>query len=66
MASNDGQALRSGPPESKYTELRVFPSGALEQWTILQGEKVLDRTNPSTVRLERGVSHTIRFGRNAE
>jgi hypothetical protein len=66
MASNDGQPLRSGPAESTYTELRVFPDSQLQPWLAAQGEQVLARVNSATVHLERGVSHVIRFGPNAE
>jgi hypothetical protein len=65
MASNDGQALRSGPPESTYTDLRVYTDGALQSWSALQGEQVLPQSN-SSVKLERGTNYLIRFGQNAQ
>jgi len=62
MASNDGQPIRTGPAESTYTELRVFPDGSLQPWHAVQGERYLPRVNSATVHLERGVDHVIRFG----
>jgi hypothetical protein len=64
MASNDGHALRSGPPESTYTDLRVFTDGALQSSSVSQGAQVLPQSN-SSVKLERGTNHIIRFGQNA-
>jgi hypothetical protein len=60
--SNDGQPVRSGPPESFYTELRVNADGSLESWQVAQGDKLLPRASSVTVRMERDLSHTIRFG----
>jgi hypothetical protein len=66
MASNDGQALQSGPTESTITELRVFPDPSLQPWKVVQGDKVVPRVNSAAVHLEREVNHVIRFGPNAE
>src|SRR5262249_46741469 len=65
-ASNDGQPIRSGPTESTFTQLRVYPDPALQPWKVVQGDKVIPRFDSTTVRLEREVEHTIRFGANAE
>jgi hypothetical protein len=62
MASNDGQALQSGPTSSTVTELRVFPDASLQPWKVTQGDKVLARVNSAGVHLEREVNSLIRFG----
>jgi len=61
-ASNDGQPLRSGAPESFYTTLRINAEPMLSPWQVVMDEKVLPRADSSSVRLDRNVSHTIRFG----
>ena len=65
MPSNDGQPLRSGPTESTYTEFRIIPDSSLQPWHVAQGERSIPRASSSTVHLDRGVDHTIRFGPNA-
>jgi hypothetical protein len=65
-ASNDGQPIRSGPPASIYTDLRVSPGSSLQPWNVVEGDQILPRIDSSTVRLNRDVSHTIRFGARAE
>jgi hypothetical protein len=61
-ASNDGQPFGSGPPESFYTVLRVIAEATLGPWKVMEGDKVLPRADSTSVRLNRNVSHTIRFG----
>ena len=60
--SNDGQAIRSGPPETVQSELRVKADAALEPWEVEQHGKVLTRVDSSSVRVERDVPTVIRFG----
>jgi hypothetical protein len=61
-ASNDGQPLRSGAPESVLTELRVKADPALEPWEVRQNGKPLARVDSSSVRIDRDVPTAIRFG----
>jgi hypothetical protein len=60
-ASNDGYPVRSGPPESVFTLLRVNAEPPLLPWKVLQGDKVLPFATPYTVRLDRELNHVIRF-----
>ena len=60
--SNDGQPLRSGPPETFHTVMRVKVEPSLDPWEIRQGDQVLPRADSSSVNLERNVAHRIRFG----
>ena len=59
--SNDGYPIRSGSPESVFTELRVNADGALAPWKVSQGENILPLHTPYTVQLTREASHVIRF-----
>ncbi|MSU64972.1 MAG: hypothetical protein EXS38_02455 [Opitutus sp.] len=59
--SNDGYPIRSGSPESVFTELRVNADGPLAPWKVWQGTDVLSRHTPYAVQLTREASHVIRF-----
>lgn len=59
--SNDGQPFRSGAPETFYTSIRVKTEPSLDPWHIMKGGQILPRADSSSVRLERNVSHVIRF-----
>jgi len=59
--SNDGYPVRSGPPESFFTELRVRADAPLDPWRVTQDDKPLDRITPYIVRLQRESSYVIRF-----
>jgi hypothetical protein len=59
--SNDGYPVRSGPPESVITELRVNADPPLQPWKVLQGEQSLSRLTPYVVQLNRELNHVIRF-----
>jgi hypothetical protein len=59
--SNDGQPFRSGAPETFYTLMRVKAEPTLDPWHIVKDGAILPRADSSSVRLDRNVSHTIRF-----
>jgi hypothetical protein len=66
IASGDGQAVRSGPPESFYTTLRVKGDAPLNPWQVLlEGEKVA-RADSYSVRLDREKRYVIRFRAESE
>jgi hypothetical protein len=66
IASGDGQAVRSGPPESFYTTLRVKGDPPLNPWQVVQDGQKLARVDSSSVRLEREKRIVIRFRAESE
>jgi hypothetical protein len=61
-ASNDGYPVMSGPSETVLTDLHVNADPQLLPWKVLQGDRELPHATPYIVRLDRELSHVIRFG----
>lgn len=59
--SNDGYAVRSGPTESVFTDLRINTDPSLENWRVLLENNELPRKSGHTVQLQREAGHVIRF-----